>query len=115
MNPEPSDTTATELTVEVMAVRWCADDGDFAVLAAVNDPRWPPIPTQDFRNLPRQQKGLHTKGFEFMRLSNKAEGLISNYHRLIDGYLAGLDKRKLLGAVGQVSGCIDVPCKDLGL
>ena len=49
-----------------------------------------------------------------MRLSDKAEGLISNYHRLIDGYLAGVDRQKLLKAVGQVSGCIDVPCKDLG-
>ena len=24
-----------------------------------DDPRWPPIPAQDFSNLPRQQKGLH--------------------------------------------------------
>jgi hypothetical protein len=49
-----------------------------------------------------------------MRLSNKAEGLISNYHRLIDGYLAGVDRKKLVTAVKQVAGCIDVPCKDLG-
>ena len=49
-----------------------------------------------------------------MRLSNQAEGLISNYHRLIDGYLAGLEKEKLVKAVQQVSGCIDVPCRDLG-
>ena len=81
---------------------------------AYNDPRWPPIPTQDFSNLPRQQRGLHTKGFEFMRLSNKAEGLISNYHRLIDGYLGGVEQEKLVAAAQQVSGCIDVPCKDLG-
>ncbi len=81
---------------------------------AYNDPRWPPIPKQDFSNLPLQQQGLHTKGFEFMRLSNQAEGLISNYHRLIDGYLAGLGKEKLVAAVQQVSGCIDVPCRDLG-
>jgi hypothetical protein len=81
---------------------------------APDDPRWPPIPTQDFSNLPRQQLGLHTKGFEFMRLSNKAEGLISNYQRLIDGYLAGIEPPKLLDAVQKVSGCIDVPCKELG-
>ena len=36
------------------------------------------IPAQDFSNLPRQQKGLHAKGFEYMRLSNQIEGLISN-------------------------------------
>lgn len=82
---------------------------------AHDDPRWPPIPKQDFSNLPRQQRGLHTKGFEFMRLSNQAEGLISNYQRLIDGYLAGLESRPLVDAVQKVSGCIDVPCKDLGL
>ena len=64
---------------------------------AHNDPRWPPIPTQDFSNLPRQQQGLHTKGFEFMRLSNQVEGLISNYHRLIDGYLAGIAERQAGG------------------
>ncbi len=79
-----------------------------------NDPRWPAIPTQDFSNLPRQQQGLHTRGFEFMRLSNQAEGLISNYQRLIDGYIAGIEKEKLVAAVQQVSGAIDVPCKDLG-
>src|SRR5262249_26108649 len=35
-----------------------------------DDPRWPPIPAQDFSNLPRQQRGLHAKGFEYMRLSS---------------------------------------------
>lgn len=81
---------------------------------AYDDPRWPPIPTQDFANLPRQQRGLHTKGFEFMRLSNQMEGLISNYQRLIDGYLAGHGYDKLLPAAQKVSGCIDVPISDLG-
>ncbi len=81
---------------------------------APDDPRWPPIPGQDYSNIPRQQLGLHTKGFEFMRLSNKVEGLISNYQRLIDGYLAGLGYDKLLPAVHQVSGPIDVPFRDLG-
>ena len=79
-----------------------------------DDPRWPPIPKQDFSNLPRQQRGLHTKGFEFMRLSNMVEGLISNYHRLIDGYLTGLDYDKLTPAANKVSGCIDVGIVDLG-
>ncbi len=39
-----------------------------------DDPRWPPIPAQDFSNLPRQQRGLHAQGFEYMRLSETAEG-----------------------------------------
>ncbi|MGO9512677.1 MAG: aromatic ring-hydroxylating oxygenase subunit alpha [Steroidobacteraceae bacterium] len=78
-----------------------------------NDSRWPPIPTQDFSNLPRQQRGLHTKGFEYMRLSNQVEGLISNYQRLIDGYLAGRPAEQLLRAAQKVSGSIDVPIVEL--
>lgn len=80
-----------------------------------DDPRWPPIPAQDFSNLPRQQRGLHTQGFDFMRLSDKMEGLIGNYHKLIDGYLAGKDPQSLVKAAQQVSGSIDVPIRDLGL
>jgi hypothetical protein len=79
-----------------------------------DDPRWPPIPAQDFSNLPRQQKGLHSKGFEYMRLSDQMEGMISNNHRLIDGYLAGLDGQTLARAAQQVSGAIDAPVRDLG-
>ena len=80
---------------------------------AHDDPRWPPIPKQDFSNLPRQQRGLHTSGFEFMRLSEQVEGLISNYQRLIDGYLAGLDDDKLLAAAQNASGPIDLPIADM--
>jgi len=79
-----------------------------------DDPSWPPFPRQDFSNMPRQQAGLHTKGFEFMRLSQDVEGLISNNHRVIDGFLAGLGYDKLVPAMQQVSGPIDVPIKDLG-
>ncbi len=57
---------------------------------ACDDERLPPIPKQDFQNTPKQQKGLHAKGFDYMRLSEAIEGVISNYQRLIDGYLAGL-------------------------
>ena len=46
-----------------------------------DDPRWPPIPAQDFSNIPRQQKGLHMRGFEYMRLSSTLEGHISNFER----------------------------------
>ena len=81
---------------------------------AFDDPRWPPIPTQDFSNLPRQQRGLHARGFEHMRLSKDVEGLISNYQRLIDGYLDGRPAEQLLAAAHKVSGPIDVPIADLG-
>ncbi len=67
------------------------------------DPRWPPIPTQDFSNLPKQQRGLHARGFEYMRLSERNEGHISNYQRVIDGFLAGVPVEKLLAALPKVN------------
>jgi hypothetical protein len=66
---------------------------------APDDHRWPPIPTQDFSNIPRQQLGLHNRSFEFMRLSARDEGHISNFHRVIDGYLAGVPYDRLAGAL----------------
>ena len=80
-----------------------------------DDPRWPPIPTQDFSNLPRQQKGLHAKGFEYMRLSAGLEGHISNFQRTIDGYLAGLPHERLLPALRSVNVYpFDKPIADRG-
>ena len=79
-----------------------------------DDPRWPQIPNQDFSNLPFEQKGLHSKGLDVFRISRECEGMISNNHRLIDGYLAGLDYDKLTPAARQVSGSIDSPVRDLG-
>lgn len=80
-----------------------------------DDPSWPPIPAQDYSNLPRQQRGLHTGGFDYMRLSDLTEGVISNYHRLIDGYLAGEPDERLVAAVRNVSGPIDREVLDLGV
>jgi Rieske 2Fe-2S family protein len=80
-----------------------------------DDPRVPPIPTQDFSNLPRQQKGLHARGFEYMRLSDQMEGHISNYNRIIDGFLAGLPHEKLLPAMAEVNvNPLTMPVADFG-
>jgi len=67
------------------------------------DPRWPPILAQDFSNLPRQQRGLHARGFEYMRLSERAEGHISNFHRTIDGFLAGRSHEQLQHALQVIN------------
>jgi phenylpropionate dioxygenase-like ring-hydroxylating dioxygenase large terminal subunit len=67
------------------------------------DARWPPIPAQDFSNIPRQQLGLHARGFEFMRLSQSLEGHISNFQRTIDGFLAGRSHDELVGAMQSVN------------
>ena len=68
-----------------------------------NDPRTPPIPTEDFSNLPKQQRGLHARGFEYMRLSPQIEGHISNFHRVIDGYLAGLPHDHILPVLSELN------------
>jgi phenylpropionate dioxygenase-like ring-hydroxylating dioxygenase large terminal subunit len=80
-----------------------------------DDPRWPPIPAQDFSNLPRQQRGLHAKGFEYMRLSEQMEGGISNFERTVDGFLAGLPYEKLLPALQAINlNPLEQPIADLG-
>ena len=79
------------------------------------DPRWPAIPAQDFSNLPRQQLGLHAKGFEYRRLSTGLEGHISNFERTVDGFLAGLPYEKLLPALQAVNVYpFEQPIRDLG-
>ena len=71
--------------------------------------KFPPIPRQDYSNIPRQQIGLHAGGFEFMRLSKDVEGLISNYQRVIDGYLAGAAADELGRATAALAGGFDGP------
>jgi phenylpropionate dioxygenase-like ring-hydroxylating dioxygenase large terminal subunit len=81
-----------------------------------DDARWPPIPAQDFSNLPRQQKGLHARGFEYMRLSERMEGHISNFHRTLDGFLAGLPYERLDTALRAVNmNPLEMPIVDVGL
>ncbi len=73
---------------------------------------FPEIPQQDYSNLPIQQLGLHN--FKHMRLSHEWEGLISNYHRLVDGFLAGLDRETLRKAENTVNSGYNSPIRDIG-
>jgi len=76
---------------------------------------YPQIPQQDYSNIPRQQIGLHGGGFEFMRLGKHVEGLISNYHRVIDGYLGGnVPADRLAKAQHVLGGNFDGPIHDVG-
>jgi phenylpropionate dioxygenase-like ring-hydroxylating dioxygenase large terminal subunit len=50
---------------------------------------WPLIPRQDFSNIERQQRGLHSPAFKALRLSAGYEQNITNMHRQVDRYLAG--------------------------
>jgi hypothetical protein len=49
-----------------------------------------------------------------MRLSKEVEGLISNYQRIIDGYLRGVEPAKLARASQMLGGNFDGPILDLG-
>lgn len=77
-----------------------------------NSPDFPEIPRQDYTNLPIQQLGLHD--IEYMRLSKDEEGMISNCHRLIDGYIAGVDRETLTKAGRTVNCGFQTPIHDLG-
>ena len=82
---------------------------------AHDDPRVPPIPTQDFSNLPRQQRGLHAKSYEYLRLSEGIEGGVANFERTVDGFLAGLPYEQLLPALRQINlNPLERPVVDLG-
>ncbi|WP_425999952.1 aromatic ring-hydroxylating oxygenase subunit alpha [Caulobacter sp. DWR1-3-2b1] len=81
---------------------------------AYDSQEFPPIPRQDYSNIPIQQKGMHAEGFEFMRLSRDIEGLISNYNRIIDGHLKGVDQNKLASATNLLGGNFDGKILDLG-
>jgi phenylpropionate dioxygenase-like ring-hydroxylating dioxygenase large terminal subunit len=81
-----------------------------------DDPRVPPIPTQDFSNLPKQQQGLHQRGFEYLRISPEIEGHLSNFERTVDGFLAGLPYDELLKALQQINlNPLERPIVDLGI
>jgi phenylpropionate dioxygenase-like ring-hydroxylating dioxygenase large terminal subunit len=79
-----------------------------------DSPEFPAIPRQDYANIPIQQRGLHSEGFEFMRLSRQVEGLISNYQRIVDGYLGGVSPAKLAAATRMLGGNFDGEILDLG-
>jgi len=78
---------------------------------------FPLIPAQDYSNLPLQQLGLH--GLDYMRIgkgtgADDGEGLISNYQRVLDGFLAGLDHETLRKAQNVSNSGFQVGILDIG-
>ena len=78
---------------------------------------FPEIPRQDYSNLPLQQLGLHN--LDFMRIAKgtgvwDGEGLISNYQRVLDGFLAGLDHKTLAKAQNVSNSGFDAGILDIG-
>jgi hypothetical protein len=57
---------------------------------------------------------IHLKfRIEFMRLSKEVEGMVSNYQRLIDGYIAGVPAEQLARANQQLGGNFDGAIKEV--
>jgi phenylpropionate dioxygenase-like ring-hydroxylating dioxygenase large terminal subunit len=54
-----------------------------------DDENWGLIPRQDFGNIERQQRGMHSKSYEHHRLSSQQEKSIINMHVTLDRVLAG--------------------------
>jgi nitrite reductase/ring-hydroxylating ferredoxin subunit len=76
---------------------------------------FPQIPQQDYANIPIQQRGMHSGGFEYMRLSKDREGLISNNHRVIDALIEGKPLDKVAKAASQLAFNFDGAILDLDL
>jgi hypothetical protein len=78
---------------ELWSVTIPPDGGDSArptmrgPFSPTDDGAWPTIPLQDFSNIERQQRGLHSPGFRSLRLSQRYEDGIMNMHRELDRYL----------------------------
>ncbi len=105
---------------EIWSLTMYPEDADYVApseptMLPFDSPEFPPIPRQDYSNIPIQQHGMHATGFEFMRLSKEIEGMISNYQRIIDGYIAGLPQERLARAVNELGGNFDGPVKELNL
>ncbi|MFT4027009.1 MAG: aromatic ring-hydroxylating dioxygenase subunit alpha [Novosphingobium sp.] len=85
-----------------------------ATVLSYDSEQFPPIPRQDYSNIPIQQIGLRSDDFEVMRLAREEEGLISNYQRLIDGYIRKVAPEKLAAATSRLVGNFDGEIMDLG-
>ncbi|MGF7238164.1 MAG: aromatic ring-hydroxylating oxygenase subunit alpha [Frankia sp.] len=56
--------------------------------AADDTANWGLIPRQDFSNIERQQRGVHSRSYRQHRLAAEWEPIISNMHSELDRYLA---------------------------
>jgi len=110
--------TAETCFYEIWSLGFRPDDEEFdtpthPTVLPYNSQDFPEVPRQDYSNLPIQQLGLHDDKFTHMRLSREREGTISNNQRLIDGYIAGLDRELLTKAQHAVNTGLDSPINDL--
>lgn len=79
-----------------------------------DSPDYPLIPRQDYSNMPNQQIGLRSGAISHQRLSASEEGAISNFERLIDGFIEDVDPAALVKGQHVVNGGSFKPIRDLG-
>jgi carnitine monooxygenase subunit len=111
--------TAETCLFEIWSLTHFPEDSDHVapkepVFLPYNSTEFPRIPQQDYANIPEQQLGLHSGGFEFMRLGKDVEGLIANYQKIIDGYLENVETERLVAATAQLGGNFDGKIIDFG-
>ncbi|MEY4159582.1 MAG: hypothetical protein RLZZ136_203 [Pseudomonadota bacterium] len=114
--------TAETCMMEIWNLALLPDDGTHEsptepTILPYDSQDFPEIPRQDYSNLPLQQIGLHN--LDFMRIAkgtgkNDAEGLISNYQRVLDGFLAKLDAKILVRAQNVSNSGFEVGILDIG-
>ena len=82
---------------EVLMMRFPRDDHQPVTpvrIAWSDDPDqlrkdWGDVIYQDFANITKQQRGMHSRSVQAIRLSSYQESLITHFHRTLERYLAG--------------------------
>ncbi len=91
VRPNGSDPESCIFELWSISIPAAGDDVPRAALqgrfAPDDQEHWPRIPLQDFSNIGRQQRGVHSASIDGLRLSHVYEGGITNMHRELDGYL----------------------------
>lgn len=91
VRPDPKD--PDRCTFEIFSTKTypAAEKSPRAIQQQVTDPMDPaqvlPIPRQDLGNIPRMQKGLHSKGCKQIWLAVEQEKMILNMHQELDRYI----------------------------
>jgi Rieske 2Fe-2S family protein len=56
-----------------------------------DDDHWGKLPTQDLKNLPDVQAGMHSSGFQGLWLNAAQEGAVRNHHVIADRFIFGTE------------------------
>jgi hypothetical protein len=92
VRPHPTDPDRCEFEIFSTTTLPAAVKPPRATVQRVTDQKDPAqvllIPSQDLGNIPRMQKGMHSRGIGQTWLANQQEKIILNMHQELDRYLA---------------------------